>query len=231
MEPKILLVDDEEILRISLQDILTKEGYRVITAEDGQKGWLKFQNESPFLVLTDIKMPGLDGIGLLQKIKEVSPETIVIMITAFGTISAAVQAMKLGAYDYVTKPFLAEDLIYLIKKALELYNLRLESVRPQTEWKDRREFNGIIGRNEKMQKIYQLIENVAKTSVNVLIVGETGTGKELVAEALHHLSTRSNNPLVKVSCAGLPETLLENELFGHEKGAFTDAVLRKIGRF
>src|SRR5450759_4274074 len=166
MEPKILLVDDEEILRISLQDILTKEGYRVITAEDGQKGWLKFQNESPFLVLADIKMPGLDGIGLLQKIKEVSPETIVIMITAFGTISAAVQAMKLGAYDYVTKPFLAEDLIYLIKKALELYNLRLESVRPQTEWKDRREFNGIIGRNEKMQKIYQLIENVAKTSVN-----------------------------------------------------------------
>lgn len=231
MECKILLVDDEEILRVSLQDILKKEGYEVIVAEDGQKGWQKFQAEKPFLVLTDLKMPGMDGIALLQKIKEVSPETVVIMITAYGTIPTAVQAMKLGAYDYVTKPFPSEDIIYLIKRALELYSLNLESIRPVPEWKNRRELNGIIGRNEKMQRVYQLIENVAKTSVNVLIQGETGTGKELVAKAIHALSPRRDKPLIKVSCAGLPETLLESELFGYEKGAFTDAVIRKIGRF
>ncbi|MCM8804306.1 MAG: sigma-54 dependent transcriptional regulator [Candidatus Omnitrophica bacterium] len=231
MKEKILLVDDEELIRITLKDILEKEGYEVLVAEDGKNGFQKFQEEKPILVLLDIKMPGLDGISLLQKIKNTCPETIVIMITGYGTIPGAVQAMKLGAYDYITKPFLPEEIIELVKRAVEFYRLKEENKFLKEKLKSRWKLEGLIGQNVKMQEIYQLIETVAKTNATVLIQGETGTGKELVACAIHNLSNRKNKPLVKVSCAGLPETLLESELFGHEKGAFTDALTRKIGRF
>ncbi|MCM8832335.1 MAG: sigma-54 dependent transcriptional regulator [Candidatus Omnitrophica bacterium] len=231
MKEKILLIDDEELIRITLKDILEKEGYEVLIAEDGEKGFQKFQKEKPNLVLLDIKMPGMDGISLLQKIKNISPETIVIMITAYGSIPSAVQSMKLGAFDYITKPFLPDEIIELVKRSFEFYKLKQENKFLKEKLKVRWKLEGIIGQNEKMQQIYQLIEVVAKTDATVLIQGETGTGKELIANAIHNLSQRKNNPLIKVSCAGLPETLLESELFGYEKGAFTDAFTRKIGRF
>jgi len=228
---RILIVDDEELIRITLKDILEKEGYEVSSAEDGKIGWQKFQTEKPVIVLCDLKMPGLDGITLLEKIKQISPDTVVIMLTAYGTIPGAVQAMKLGAYDYITKPFLPEEIVELIKKSFEFYQLKMENRFLKKRLKGYKKLEGLIGQNEKMLEVYQLIETVAKTNVTVLIQGETGTGKELIAEAIHNLSERRNRPIIKVSCAGLADTLLESELFGHEKGAFTDAVSRKIGRF
>lgn len=228
---KILIVDDEELMRITLGDSLKKEGYEVAVACDGQEGWKKFREMYPALILADLKMPGIDGITLLEKIKEISPETMIIMMTGYGTIESAVQAMKLGAYDYITKPFLPEDMVLLVKRAVEVYDLRAENRLLRQKLKGRCKLESLIGANEKMQEVYQLIITVAKTNATVLIYGETGTGKELVAEAIHNLSPRKNKPLVKVSCAVLSETLLESELFGHERGAFTDAISRKIGRF
>ena len=228
---KILLVDDEELMRITLHDSLTKEGYEVSVSCDGEDGWKKFKEVYPALILSDLKMPGIDGITLLEKVKGISPETMVIMMTGFGTIESAVQAMKLGAYDYITKPFLPEDIILLVKRALEVYDLREENRRLRQKLKERNKLEGLFGKNEKMQEAYQLITTVAKTTATVLVYGETGTGKELVAQAIHNLSPRKDKPLIKVSCSALSETLLESELFGHEKGAFTDAVSRKIGRF
>ncbi|MFA5779337.1 MAG: sigma-54 dependent transcriptional regulator [Elusimicrobiota bacterium] len=228
---KILIVDDEELMRITLQDSLTKEGYEVSVASDGEEGWKKFKEVYPALILSDLKMPVIDGITLLEKVKGISPETMMIMMTGYGTIESAVQAMKLGAYDYITKPFLPEDMILLVKRALEVYNLREENKFLRQKLKERTKLEGLIGKNEKMQEVYQLITTVAKTTATVLVYGETGTGKELVAEAIHNLSPRKDKPLIKVSCSALSETLLESELFGHEKGAFTDAVSRKIGRF
>lgn len=231
MNKKILIVDDEELIRITLHDSLAKEGYEVNTAGDGKEGWKQFKETYPALILADLKMPGIDGVALLEKVKGVSPETMMIMMTGYATVESAVQSMKLGAYDYITKPFLPEDMILLVKRALEVYNLREENKLLRDKLKGQYRLEGIIGKNEKMQDVYQLITTVAKTSATALVYGETGTGKELVAEALHNLSPRKNKPLIKVSCSALSETLLESELFGHEKGAFTDAVSRKIGRF
>lgn len=228
---RILIVEDEEIMRISLTDALTKEGYQISVATDGEEGWETFQRSNFPLVLLDLKMPKMDGIAFLRKIKAVSPETIVIMITAYGTIETAVQAMRLGAYDYVTKPFLVNELLLVIKRALEYYDLKKEDYLLQGELKDREGLDRLIGQDEKMQEVYSLIRTVAPTDATVLIYGESGTGKELAAEAIHHLSPRKNGPLIKVSCAALPEGILESELFGHEKGAFTDALNGKPGRF
>jgi DNA-binding NtrC family response regulator len=228
---KIVIVDDEELIRITLKDILENEGYEVEVSDNGEDGLEKIKEVKPFLSLIDIKMPKLDGINLLKKIKEIFPEQIVIIITAYGSIPSAVQAIKLGAYDYITKPFLPDDIINLINKAWEHYSLKIENIYLKEKLKERDHLEGIVGISEKMQKIYNLIETVAKTSATVLIYGETGTGKELVAQAIHNISDRKNKPFVKISCAGIPETLLETELFGYEKGAFTDAVSRKIGKF
>ncbi|MFQ5866932.1 MAG: sigma-54-dependent transcriptional regulator [bacterium] len=230
-DKRILIVDDEELMQITLRDSLKKEGYEVTVACDGEEGWKKFKEVYPALILADLKMPGIDGIGLLEKIKEISPETMVIMMTGYGTIESAVQAMKLGAYDYITKPFLPEDMVLLVKRALEVYDLREENRLLREKLKGRCRLEGLVGANEKMQEVYQLITTVAKTTATVVVYGETGTGKELVAEAIHNLSPRKNKPLIKVSCAALSETLIESELFGHERGAFTDAISRKIGRF
>ncbi len=231
MKKKILVVDDEELMRITLRDSLIKEGYEVEVACDGEEGWEKFKKEYPVLVLTDLKLPGMDGIQLLEKIKSISSDTIVIVITGYGTIESAVQAMKLGAYDYICKPFILEDMVLLVKRAFEVYNLREENKNLKSKLKESYKLGDIIGKSEKMQEVYRMITAVAKTTATVIIYGETGTGKELVAETIHKLSPRKNKPLIKVSCAALPETLLESELFGYERGAFTDAVSRKIGRF
>jgi len=228
---KILIAEDEEIMRITLQDGLSKEGYQVTTAGDGREGLEKFGQGDFDLVIADLRMPKLDGIQLLKEVKHLSPETPVIMITAYGTIETAVQAMKLGAYDYLTKPLLIEELLMMMEKIFQFQHLQRENLLLRQALKERYKLGNLIGKNKKMQEIYRLIETVAQVDTTVLIYGETGTGKRLVAQAIHSNSPRKNNPFVEVSCAALPESLLESELFGYEKGAFTSALHRKEGRF
>jgi DNA-binding NtrC family response regulator len=227
----VLVVEDDDLMQNMISDALTKNQYKITTAGDGLEGWEKFQKGYYPLVLTDLKLPKINGIELLKKIKEISPETIVILMTAYGTVQTAVEALKLGAYDYITKPFLAEELVATVKKGLELYQLQEENLLLKERLEERYSLHTIIGKSKAMQHIYQLIENVAPSKATILVVGESGTGKELVVEAIHTLSPRKDKPLIKVSCGALPETLLESELFGHEKGAFTDAVKAKKGRF
>ncbi|MBI5779016.1 MAG: sigma-54-dependent Fis family transcriptional regulator [Planctomycetes bacterium] len=220
----ILIAEDDEIMRSALTNALSREGYEVRTAIDGSEAWEQYHTNDIDLVLADIKMPKMDGIELLKEIKKTSYETIVILMTAHGTIPDAVEAIKLGAYDYITKPFLIEELLMIIQRAFELYLLT-----DKTSEVDK--FHNIVGRNKEMQKVYQLIETIAPGDSSVVIYGETGSGKELIAEAIHYMSKRKDKPFIKISCGGFPETLLESELFGHEKGAFTGASERKTGRF
>lgn len=228
---KILIVEDDDLMQNMIKDNLSRAGYGVSIASDGIEG-LEFIREDNYgIAVIDLKLPKMDGISLLKKIKELSPETIVIIMTGHGTIESAVSAMKLGAYDYITKPFLAEELVLIIKNGLELQRLRQENILLKQEINKRSSMDNIIGKSKEMQKVYSLIETVALTNATVLIRGESGTGKELIAEAIHHLSHRKDNALIKVNCSALPETILESELFGHEKGAFTDAVRKRIGRF
>ena len=228
---KVLIVDDEEIIQITLRDAFLKEGYEVNIAGDAKKAENCIDKTFFDLIMLDLRLPKGNGIDLLKKIKEVSPQTVVIVITAFGTIESAVQATKLGAYDYITKPFLIEDLLIKIQRAFEFQSLSQENILLKEELEERFNLGKIIGKNKQMQEIYHLIETVAPTDSTVLIWGESGTGKELVAEAIHHLSLRKEKPMVKVSCAALPQSIMESELFGHEKGAFTGAVSRRLGRF
>ncbi len=228
---KILIVEDDDLMQGMLKDSLNNSGYEVTLASDGLEGLRKFQKSDYDLVLLDIKLPKMNGIKLLQKIKEISPETIVIIMTAFGTVETAVQAMKIGAYDYITKPFLSDELILIMQKGLELQKLKRENILLRKELKHEFSLGNIIGKSKVMQEVYQLIEIIAPSRCTVLIQGESGTGKELVAEAIHHLSAQKDKPLIKVSCGALPETLLESELFGHERGAFTNACKLKKGRF
>ncbi|MDD5686552.1 MAG: sigma-54 dependent transcriptional regulator [Elusimicrobia bacterium] len=231
IKKKILIIEDDDLMLGMIRDLLVKEGYEVSVATDGFSGYEEFQKSSFDLVLLDIKLPKMDGITLLKKIKEFSSETMAIIMTGYGTVETAVEAMKVGAYDYITKPFLSEELVLLINKALEFQSIKQENVLLHKELNHRYQLCSIIGKSKSMQKIYDLIETVAPSNATVLIQGESGTGKELVAEAIHHLSQRKDKPLIKVNCAALPETLLESELFGHEKGAFTDAINKRIGRF
>jgi len=228
---RILVVDDEKSMRDFLSIMLKKEGYEVVTAENGGDALKTVQGEIFDLVISDVKMPGLDGIDVLKAVKEVSPETVVIMITAFATTETAVEAMKLGAYDYIIKPFKVDELKLIIKKALEKHSLRKENILLRREIESRVGFENFIGKSEPMQRIFGLIKQVADTKSTVLITGESGTGKELVAKALHFNSARKDGPFVTVNCGALPETLLESELFGSMKGAFTGAVSNRQGLF
>ena len=218
-------------MRDFLLIMLKKEGYEVVTAENGGDALKTVQGEIFDLVISDVKMPGLDGIDVLKAVKEVSPETVVIMITAFATTETAVEAMKLGAYDYIIKPFKVDELKLIIKKALEKHSLRKENILLRREIESRVGFENFIGKSEPMQRIFGLIKQVADTKSTVLITGESGTGKELVAKALHFNSARKDGPFVTVNCGALPETLLESELFGSMKGAFTGAVSNRQGLF
>jgi len=218
-------------MRDFLSIMLKKEGYEVVTAENGGDALKTVQGEIFDLVISDVKMPGLDGIDVLKAVKEVSPETVVIMITAFATTETAVEAMKLGAYDYIIKPFKVDELKLIIKKALEKHSLRKENILLRREIESRVGFENFIGKSEPMQRIFGLIKQVADTKSTVLITGESGTGKELVAKALHFNSARKDGPFVTVNCGALPETLLESELFGSMKGAFTGAVSNRQGLF
>ncbi len=227
----ILVVDDEPNYLVVLSELLKDEGFEVITAQKGEDGFKVVQDTDLDLVITDMRMPGMDGLELLKAVKSYNKDLPVIMITAFGEVEKAVVAMKAGAYNYLAKPFNNEELLLNIRKAIEHYSLLRENLRLRDEARVRYGFASIVGKNEKMQEIYHLIEKVAPTSASVLITGESGTGKELVARAIHINSPRENAPFVSVNCAALPETLLESELFGHERGAFTGATTMRKGRF
>jgi two-component system response regulator AtoC len=227
----ILIVEDEKILRVTLEDALRKEAYSVLAADTGLAGLEALRTEHPDVVLTDIRLPGADGIEILRECRTLHPEAVVVMMTAFGTIKSAVEAIKLGAYDYLTKPFAIEEFLHILANIDERDRLREENIRLKQELQARYRFHSIVGKSISMQEIYSLIERVSQSDSTVLITGESGTGKELVANAIHYNSPRKDRPLIKVSCAALPETLLESELFGYEKGAFTGALKQKPGRF
>lgn len=221
----ILVVDDEENMRRILSRLLTQAGYAVHAANDAHNAMMMFRKHNIALVITDLVMPGVDGISLLVKLKDIEPSVPIIMITAYGTVDTAVAAMKKGAYDYVLKPFDNEEILYAVQKALssgEYRKTKLYRAAPG---------NLLIGSSEKMAHIYELIDKIANSMATVLICGETGTGKELVAREIHNRSTRSEGPFISVNCAALPDTLLESELFGYNRGAFTGAINPKPGRF
>jgi len=231
LEDKILVVDDEQSMREFLDIMLKKEGYKVSLASNGDEV-LKYIDKDIFdLVLLDIRMPKMDGIAVLKKIKSTSPETVVIMITAYASADTAIKAMKEGAYDYITKPFKVDEIKLIIKNALEKKHLQKENVLLKRVVRDRYVFDNIIGQSPKMLALYDLLEKVAPTKTNVLITGESGTGKELVAKAIHYNSPRKEKAFVTLNCGAIPEALIESELFGHMKGAFTDAIATKKGLF
>ena len=227
----ILIVDDEPNYQIVLSEILKDEGYEVFTANSGLAGLPIVYSTDLDLVLSDMKMPGMDGIAFLEKIKEYNKELPVILITAYAEVEKAVEAMRLGAFTYLAKPFSNQQLLASVRKAIEHYGLIREIRRLRDEATPRSGFGGMIGKSPAMRAVYQLIEKVAPTPSSVLITGESGTGKELVARAIHNHSPRRDAPFISVNCAALSEHLLESELFGHERGAFTDAVTMRKGRF
>ncbi|PKN64714.1 MAG: DNA-binding response regulator [Deltaproteobacteria bacterium HGW-Deltaproteobacteria-10] len=224
---KVLIVDDELNMRLVLAAMLKKEGYAITAAADGLEALQILKANKMDVVVTDLKMPNLDGMGLLQRITEQYPEVPVIMITAHGTVATAVEALKKGALDYITKPFELDDLKNVISKAIRTSTLNKNELFLSPEEIER---TGIIGTSERSLAIFDAIKRVAPTTTTILITGETGTGKELVADAIHYNSPRKNNPLVKINCAAIAETLMESELFGHEKGAFTGATITKPGK-
>ena len=228
---RILVVDDEVNARSALAELLREEGYSVETAADGFKALPKLDEFSPDVVVTDLKMPGLDGLGLMTKALEQDPERSVIVMTAFGAIDSAVAAMRAGAADYLTKPINFDELLLVVERAMERRRLRQEAGQLRRRLAERHKIPSIIGSSPAMQKVFDTVLQVAPSRASVLITGESGTGKELVAAALHEHSPRASGPFVKLHCASLSETLLESELFGHERGAFTGAVARRDGRF
>ena len=228
---RILVVDDEELNRDLLQQILEREGYQVAIAANGQEALALLRKETFHVVLTDLKMPGMTGVEVIRELKTLAPFTMGIIHTAYGSVETAVEAMKVGAYDYVTKPVRRDELLVVIQRALEFQRLHHENVSLRKQLKAKYKFDNIISDNEKMQAIFTQVEKVADTDSTVLIYGESGTGKELIARALHYNSYRQDKPLVPINCGAIPEDLLESELFGHERGAFTGAVSQRLGRF
>jgi two-component system NtrC family response regulator len=227
----ILIVDDEKNYLVVIEALLSPEGYEIMTADNARTALRLIEESDLDLVLTDMKMPGMNGMELLEQFKRLKPEVPVIMMTAYGTIERAVEAMRKHAYDYITKPFQNEELKVTIRKALDNYRLVKENRRLSEALSERHRFSNIIGRSKAMLEIYDLIRKVASSKASVMITGPSGTGKELIAKAIHFESPRKDRPFVSVSCGALTETLLESELFGHEKGAFTGAVALKKGRF
>jgi two-component system NtrC family response regulator len=228
---KILVIDDDESLRRVLEYNLAQEGYAVLTASSGEQGLDLLKKERADLVVTDVRMPGMDGLQVLEGVRKVDPNVQVIILTAFGTIEMAVEAMKAGAFHYISKPFNRDELKLTIKKALQLKELERENVTLREELKERSGLDAIIAESPPMAQVLELVIRVAPTETTVLILGESGTGKELIARAIHGRSPRAHGPFVPVNCAAIPETLLESELFGHVRGAFTGAIRDRVGKF
>lgn len=232
MKPfSVLIIDDEPLMRLSMLDALKAVGFGAQAASTGDEGREILGKETFDIVVTDLRLPGIDGLDLLQICKQRSPRTEVIVITAHGSVDTAVEAMKRGAYDYIIKPFSMDELLLIVDRATKVLALRQENLLLRDELEGRFSFQGILGKNEEMREVLEKIKLISATDSTVLIIGESGTGKELVANALHRHSPRRDQALIKVSCAALPETLLEAELFGHEKGAFTGALKQRRGRF
>ena len=228
---RVLIVDDEESMRDFLSIMLHREGYQVDTAVDGAQAVVHLRDHSYDLVISDIKMPRMTGLELLTHIKDRTPETVVLMVTAFSSTDEAVEAMKQGAYDYITKPFKNEEIRLIVKNALERRDLRRENLALKEALGQRFSFDGLIGKSKVMQDVFSMIRKVASSPVKILVTGESGTGKELVARAIHYNSDRRDGPFVPINCGAIPENLLESELFGHEKGSFTGAIRQKPGLF
>mgnify|MGYP002639558564 CR=1 FL=1 len=228
---KIFVVDDERIIRVTLADELRDEGFEVIEFAHAGPALIQLKTEKPDIVITDLKMPDIDGIEFLGKIKQIDQNIFVVLMTAFSTVSNAVEAMKLGAYDYVEKPFDNEKMLIIIKRIMELQQVKNENKELKKQLKQNYDFSSYVGNSSGVNEIFDLVKIVAQKPTSVLLVGETGTGKELLTNIIHYNSSRSKKKLVKVSCAILSSEIFESELFGHEKGAFTGATMDKIGRF
>jgi two-component system, NtrC family, response regulator PilR len=228
---RILVADDEWTAREMMQSVLLSQGFEVETAEDGAQAIAMLDERSFDLVITDLKMPNVDGIGVLEHIEGGKSGVIGIIATGFGTVESAVQAMKAGAYDYLTKPFHVDEIKHVVSKALEFRELRRENVQLKRQIKSSSKIDQIVGRHHTIKRLKELIRTVADSDSTILVLGPSGTGKELVARALHSLSDRADKPLIPVNCGAIPEDLLESELFGHVKGAFTGAVNDRQGRF
>ena len=230
MKENILLIEDEKIMRVTIEDALKEVGYEVMSCETGEDALSAIKCESFDLAITDVRLPDMDGYDIVREITK-RKDVPVIMMTAYGTIKDAVEAMKLGAFDYITKPFAMEEFLMLVARALEIRNLKEENIRLKKDLSRYYSSASIIGESSGIKKVIALIDRVSVSDSTVLILGESGTGKELAAATIHYQSGRRDRPLIKVNCAALPEGLIESELFGHEKGAFTGAAKRKPGRF
>jgi DNA-binding NtrC family response regulator len=228
---KILLIDDSPEILDNLSECLASEGYDITATSDGASGILMIEKIFYDIILTDMKMPDMDGMEVLKYVKEHSPESICIILTGYGTIKNAVEAIKTGAFDYLTKPVKMDEIVITLSRALEYRNLKRENINLRNQLKRKYQFKNIIGDSPAMQSVFETVEKVADTDSTILILGESGTGKELIARALHYNSYRREGPFVPVNCAAIPSELLESELFGHEKGAFTNAIRTRIGRF
>ena len=228
---RVLVVDDEANAREALAELLDDAGYSVSTAADGRTALLQLEQVDPDVVLTDLKMPGMDGLSLIERGRPTAPHSTFIVMTAFATIDTAVQAIKLGAESYLTKPLELEAVIAIVDRALERTRLSREAAQLRSRMDERFHFGNILGEHPSMQRLMKNVAQVARSRATVLIHGETGTGKELIAAAIHQNSKRKNQPFIRLNCASLSETLLESELFGHERGSFTGAVARREGRF
>ena len=230
-EPRILIAEDEDRLRRLLGILLNDKGYRLTLAKDGADAWRIFQDGAFDLVVTDIRMPEMDGMQLLRAVKERSPETPVVVITAFGSIESAVEAMREGAVDYITKPFEEEAIKLAIERALRVRRLLGENLSLRREVSDKYNLGSIVSESPQMRMVLEMARQVAKSNTTALVMGESGTGKELVTRLIHEWSPRAHGPFVAINCAAIPENLLESELFGHEKGSFTGATDRRAGKF
>ncbi len=228
---RILVVDDEGNARQALKDILTEEGYELVEAADGEDALQLMQSFAPAAVLADVRMPRMDGITLLKRAREQGSDAVFVMMTAYASVEAAVEAMRAGAENYLVKPLDVNAVLVVLEKALEKLRLQRDTQNLRERVRERYRFHNIVGDAPELQAVYEVVKRAAPTRATVLILGESGTGKELIAQALHEESPRRDQPFIKVNCAALSETLLESELFGHEKGAFTGAIGRKEGRF
>ncbi len=231
MRKSILIVEDEKILRISLTDALKEEGYTVLAVNDAEEALSALQHSDFSLIITDIRLPGINGMELLHQSLQSAPSTPVIVMTGYGNIKDAVESMRIGAFDYITKPFDLDDIFVTVNKALEVYSITEENIRLKKEISTRFGSVRIIGESKTMQSVFAILDKVSRTDSTVLILGESGTGKELVASTIHYESARKNETIIRVNCAALPADLIESELFGYEKGAFTGADAKKPGRF
>jgi DNA-binding NtrC family response regulator len=228
---RILIAEDDDMSRQNLKDLLEESGYEAVAFTDGKEAMDAYVTDRYDLVLTDLRMPRIDGLELLSFIKEINPDALVILITGYGTVNTAVDAMKMGAFDYITKPIREDRLKISVNRALSFHKLKEENVVLRDHLKERFDLGKLIGYSETMKKVFEKIQKVSTTDSTILIHGESGTGKELAARAIHFNSERKEAPLVPVNCGAIPEDLLESELFGHEKGAFTGAIRTRMGRF